>query len=244
MMIGASAATIAAAANAGSFDIPGGDLKSALDSYAQQTGVSLVVSETALKGVQTRGVRGLLSQVGETYAQYDRDLTLGSRSLTISSQELLLANERIRNEARAQQRVLASLRKAVQRLALGAGMPEVTDDDVHLEELSTRLWQLVSEHAAAKARLQTSEERLNLALTASDTWIWDWDRGRGTLRGRRLAPSFAPVGRPGRKIAEKGHRQHGGSTAPSRGARGRNHAAHGNARTRGHSEHRDASLVT
>ncbi len=61
LMAGASALALATAASAGSFDIPGGDLKSALDAYAQQTGVSLVVSEDSLKGVQTKGVRGNLS---------------------------------------------------------------------------------------------------------------------------------------------------------------------------------------
>ena len=61
LLLCASVAALCAPAFAGSFDIPSGDLKSALDAYAQQTGVSLVVSETALKGVQTRGVRGQLS---------------------------------------------------------------------------------------------------------------------------------------------------------------------------------------
>ena len=61
LMLGASIAALAASANAATFDIPGGNLKSALDAYAQQTGVSLVVSETALKGVQTHGARGQFS---------------------------------------------------------------------------------------------------------------------------------------------------------------------------------------
>ncbi|HTO39582.1 MAG TPA: TonB-dependent receptor, partial [Rhizomicrobium sp.] len=62
LMAGASLAALgASAAAAGSFDIPGGELKAALDSYARQTGVSLVVSDAALKGVQTPGVRGQLS---------------------------------------------------------------------------------------------------------------------------------------------------------------------------------------
>ncbi|HEU0204236.1 MAG TPA: ATP-binding protein, partial [Burkholderiaceae bacterium] len=128
-----------------------------------------------------RGLRLLLTHVDDAYAQYDRDLTLSSRSLAISSSELLEANERIRNEARAQQGVLASLRKAVRRLAKSAGVPEVTDDDIELEDLSTRLSQLINEHAAAKARLEQSEERLNLALTAAGHWIWDWDRARNTV---------------------------------------------------------------
>jgi iron complex outermembrane receptor protein len=40
------------------FDIPGGDLASALDAYTQQTGISLIVSGEALKGARTHGVKG------------------------------------------------------------------------------------------------------------------------------------------------------------------------------------------
>jgi len=46
---------------AASFDIAGGDLKSALGEYAAQTGVPLMVSDDAIKGVRSAGVRGDLS---------------------------------------------------------------------------------------------------------------------------------------------------------------------------------------
>ncbi len=51
----------AAAAQAESFNIPGGDLKSALDAYARQTGVNLIVAGAEVNGVQTKGVQGDLS---------------------------------------------------------------------------------------------------------------------------------------------------------------------------------------
>ncbi len=55
----ASVATFAAmAANAADFNIPGGDLKSALDSYSRQTGVSLLYSDQAIRGVRSQGVQG------------------------------------------------------------------------------------------------------------------------------------------------------------------------------------------
>jgi len=56
--IGISVMTSSVAAT---FDIPGGDLKSALDAYARQTGVSLVYSGDAVKGIRTRGVKGQIS---------------------------------------------------------------------------------------------------------------------------------------------------------------------------------------
>ena len=49
---------------AADFDIPGGDLKAALDTYAHQTGVALVYREDAVKGVRTKGARGDLTSGG------------------------------------------------------------------------------------------------------------------------------------------------------------------------------------
>jgi outer membrane receptor protein involved in Fe transport len=43
------------------FDIPGGDLKVALDSYTKQTGVAFIVSGQAIKGVRSNGAKGDLS---------------------------------------------------------------------------------------------------------------------------------------------------------------------------------------
>jgi outer membrane receptor protein involved in Fe transport len=63
----ASIATLllfAAAANAETFNIPSGDLKSALDAYARQTGVNLIVAGAEVDGVQTRGAQGDFSTDG------------------------------------------------------------------------------------------------------------------------------------------------------------------------------------
>ena len=43
------------------FNIPAGDLKTALDAYANQAGVALIVSAEAVRGVTTKGVKGDLS---------------------------------------------------------------------------------------------------------------------------------------------------------------------------------------
>jgi len=55
---GASAAVLASGAFADEFNVPGGDLKSALNVYAKQARVALIVSADVVKGVQTRGVQG------------------------------------------------------------------------------------------------------------------------------------------------------------------------------------------
>ncbi|HVZ70060.1 MAG TPA: TonB-dependent receptor, partial [Rhizomicrobium sp.] len=54
----------AGAAQAETFNIPGGDLKSALDAYARQTGVNLIVAGAEVSGVQTKGAQGDFSTDG------------------------------------------------------------------------------------------------------------------------------------------------------------------------------------
>ncbi len=44
------------------FNIPGGDLKAALDSYVQATGATLLYAEDLVRGVKTNGVRGDIPQ--------------------------------------------------------------------------------------------------------------------------------------------------------------------------------------
>ena len=59
LLAGACATATAAAAH--DINIPAGDLKAALDAYAKQTGVALIVSDEAVRGTQTRGVKGVAS---------------------------------------------------------------------------------------------------------------------------------------------------------------------------------------
>ncbi len=58
---GASAAVLASGAYADEFNVPGGDLKAALNAYAKQARVALIVSSDVVAGVQTKGVQGDLS---------------------------------------------------------------------------------------------------------------------------------------------------------------------------------------
>src|SRR6185437_8542283 len=48
----------AAPALAEDFNIPAGDLAGALDLYATRTGVQLIYADTAVRGIQTKGVKG------------------------------------------------------------------------------------------------------------------------------------------------------------------------------------------
>ncbi len=57
----ASVVLFSAAVSAQDFSIPGGDLETALNRYMTQTGVSLTVSDGAIRGVRTNGALGNLS---------------------------------------------------------------------------------------------------------------------------------------------------------------------------------------
>jgi len=61
LLMATAATAVAQMAMAADFNIPSGDLATALDAYAAQTGVELVVSESALKGMRSSGVRGQVS---------------------------------------------------------------------------------------------------------------------------------------------------------------------------------------
>ncbi len=58
---GASVVALASAAHADQFNIPAGDLATALDVYTHQTGVDLIVAGDAVRGVRTKGAHGDLS---------------------------------------------------------------------------------------------------------------------------------------------------------------------------------------
>ncbi len=57
LLVGLSALPAAAA----DFNIPGGDLKAALDVYTQTTGAKVLYAEDAVRGIKTKGVQGNLS---------------------------------------------------------------------------------------------------------------------------------------------------------------------------------------
>jgi iron complex outermembrane receptor protein len=59
--LGIGFAALAATAFADNFNIPSGDLRTALDAYAAQTRIHLLYVESAVSGVRTNGIKGSLS---------------------------------------------------------------------------------------------------------------------------------------------------------------------------------------
>jgi signal transduction histidine kinase/CheY-like chemotaxis protein/HPt (histidine-containing phosphotransfer) domain-containing protein len=117
----------------------------------------------------------ILAAVDQSYLQFDRDLDLRRRSLEISSRELLDANDRLRADTLSQQRAYDALLDTANRLLAEAKMPVIERGDADIEALSERMSALMHEREAARQNLKRSEERLTLALTATDNVIWDWD---------------------------------------------------------------------
>ncbi|MBL8512190.1 MAG: response regulator [Betaproteobacteria bacterium] len=118
----------------------------------------------------------LLTMIDEAYQQAERDLDLRTRSLEISSHELLEANRRLTEKALTQARAVDALRQTAARL-LHRNEPSNNhlDTSVGLEEISHIMLRLAEQQQATQTALQLSEKRLSLALTNTGNGLWDWD---------------------------------------------------------------------
>ncbi|RTL38667.1 MAG: response regulator [Burkholderiales bacterium] len=108
-----------------------------------------------------------LAGVVESYAQFDRDLVLRTRSLAISSDELTLVNERLRRETHDQQQVLDTLRTATRELMAELGREETPDTEGgsgDLLGLATLMRELLGQRAQAQQDLAASEQRFRTLI--------------------------------------------------------------------------------
>ncbi|HQC80860.1 MAG TPA: PAS domain S-box protein, partial [Accumulibacter sp.] len=112
------------------------------------------VSEAAA-GV-LNGLTDFFEQVDEAYRQSDRDLTLKTRSLDLSSSELLQANERLKNDLASRNRAMQSLRNTVDDILRqdGSEPPPALGDE--LESLSALIADLVSQREKDQRELQAA----------------------------------------------------------------------------------------
>ena len=77
----------------------------------------------------------LINRIDEIYEHRERELDILNRSLTISSNELTIANKKISEEAASQSRIIKTLRDATNELLSSAGMDSIGDSDTSLEKL-------------------------------------------------------------------------------------------------------------
>lgn len=103
------------------------------------------------------GLSEFFSRIDATYDQNDRDLDLRSRSLEESSRELNSINDRLRAENESHNRILESVRRAINKLLENSDADLQLPDKDDLEGLSSLLPGLVS--IQEKRRLELYYQR-------------------------------------------------------------------------------------
>ncbi|GAB3123713.1 PAS domain S-box protein [Novispirillum itersonii] len=121
------------------------------------------------------GLRPLLDRVSQAYGQSDRDLDLRSRSLELSSQDLVQVNQRLRNDAAAQRHALKALQVTVAAL-VDDGMEKPAedaggddDDSQSVTVLARRVAQLVDQRRAVQEALEQQKFALDQHAIVSIT---------------------------------------------------------------------------
>jgi len=136
-----------------------------LDDWLEQ----LVHGDVAVRVAQMVALRRLLAVVNDTYAQQERDVSLRSRSLELSSLELINANERLRTDMLTQRRVIDTLRETANALLAPSGADPIGEDAMDAERLSALMQQLVQEREAALAESRATTEALRQAKLSAES---------------------------------------------------------------------------
>lgn len=103
----------------------------------------------------------LISEIDDSYRQYDRDLDLHSHSLEVSSQELMLANEKLHQESLEQKQLIEQLRTTTNQLLLENDLPPIEQGDRDLMALVHLITSLIEQRKQAQHQLGYSEARLH-----------------------------------------------------------------------------------
>lgn len=114
------------------------------------------------------GLGDLLARIDASYAQYERDLELRSRSLALSSHELSEANSRLRQELDSRERVLQALNRAVDNLLPEEVHPAGRRDD-DPEAISQLLLHLIRERETSRRDLANQQFALDQHAIVSIT---------------------------------------------------------------------------
>ena len=116
-----------------------------------------------------RGFAEFVGRVDGSYGQFERDLELRSRSLHLSSEELTVANERLRQDAERQGRVVDSLRATANELLRAERRPAIGSGDASLEQLSSLMAELVRDRRRAQRELEQQKFALDQHAIVSVT---------------------------------------------------------------------------
>jgi len=89
------------------------------------------------------GFVSFINRVDETYQYHERDITLRDRSLQLNSEELIEANEKIREQVTHQKKVIDTLRHSVNQLLTEQGKPTINDSLTNISQLSSMVLDLI-----------------------------------------------------------------------------------------------------
>ena len=112
------------------------------------------------------GLAALLPRVEDSYEAHVRDIVLRDRSLQLSSEELMSANQKIRHENKAQHNVIEMLRVSVNKLLTELDKPIIEHGYSNLSDLSHRVLELIDEQKVLRDTLK-EDRRFYRSITNS-----------------------------------------------------------------------------
>ena len=115
-----------------------------------------------------QGIAPLLERVDGAYGQFDRDLALRTRSLELSSAELMELNDKLRDDISSRNRALDLLRTTLARLLGADGAAEPGEDD-DIEALSTLVAEVVRQRENSRRELDNQKFALDQHAVVSIT---------------------------------------------------------------------------
>jgi PAS domain S-box-containing protein len=113
------------------------------------------------------GLGDFLQRIDGSYAQYERDLELRSRSLELSSAELLAANQQLRRELDQRSATALALRNVLRELHPADGQSSPDENDI--ATLTQQLHELVADNARAHRELANQKFALDQHAIVSIT---------------------------------------------------------------------------
>ncbi len=148
-----------------------------------------------------------LEGIVDSYESMDRDLQLRTRSLSISSDELIQVNDRLRQESLAQQQVLDTLRQTTQELMTSLGYSQdVQEDSQDLLGLAKLMRELLAQRERAQTEMLSTRTRLVSAIEALDVGFAMYDQTESLVicneTFRRIYAPIADVLLPGVTLNE------------------------------------------
>ena len=115
-----------------------------------------------------RGFTGLLQRVGDSYSQQDRDISLRSRSLELSSAELGEANQRLQAELGKREQAIARLQDTIRLLRKETGQPDSAQPEDDLEGLINVVSALVAYRQHGQQAIRQARQALENQKFALD----------------------------------------------------------------------------